>query len=217
MTVRLSIAAAVLLAIYGAVFMVQSRGIPASCAPAEMNLEDLPLTLGEWKGRVAAAIDPEVFNKLDALVAFDRVYSDNQGRNVSFHTALFDSSFHLNLSSLTTFVHPPEWCYPGSGWQITDNKIVSLDKVGASGNLARLLTVERKGETAYVLYWYQIDGHAYCSGERQKELMLAWRGRPERSPIIKVMLQTSAANADDAEKIFTSIAGEAFKWTWSFH
>jgi len=35
--------------------------------------------------------------------------------------------------------------------------------------------------------------------------------------LVKVMLQTTAANADEAEKTLTSLAGEAFAWTKDFH
>ena len=44
-------------------------------------------------------------------------------------------------------------------------------------------------------------------------LLLACRGRPVRPPIVKVMLQTSAATPDEAQKTLQSLAGEVYAWT----
>ena len=78
------------------------------------------------------------------------------------------------------------------------------------------MPVQRHGETGYLLYWYQVNGTAYCNGDRQRALLLACRGRPVRPPVVKVMLQTSAATPDEAQKTLQSLAGDVYAWTREF-
>jgi len=211
MIIRLLLAAAIMLGIYGAVRWVRDRGMPTICSPIEMKIGDLPTSLGEWKGETVA-LDPEMFKAIGAQMAVDRTYRDHQGRSVSLHAAVFAKPELAN-----GLAHSPEICYPSSGWRIGEPKIVALDRSGTTDNAAKLMPVERRGETAYVLYWYQIDGHAYCTGDRQRQLIHGVRGRPTFPAIVKVMLHTVAPTPEAAEKTLMSLAAETFAWTQSFH
>ncbi len=214
MTVRLFITAAVLLGIYVGARWAAGHGMPTEPAPLEMKAQDLPTTLGEWKG-ADSALDKELFNAVGAETQVDRQYRDGRGRNVSLHFAVFEKSQdgHLQVPP-----HPPENCYPAGGWTLGEPKSVSFVQGGAATeNAGKLMPVERRGEKGYVLYWYQIDGTAYYDGNRQRNLLLACRGRPVRPPIVKVMLHTMATDPDEAEKTLKSLADEVYKWSRGFH
>ncbi len=211
MATRLFVTAAILLGSYASALWVRDRGMPTESAPLEMTPQDLPLALGEWTGQDVTT-DPEVFKATGAKMVLDRQYRSRNGQVVTLHIAVFEK-FH-ELSGLP---HAPETCYVGAGWHIGGTTPVSLDQRGATGNVGMLEQMTRQGETLDVLYWYQIDGSVYHMGFQQRSLLLACRGRPVLPPVVKVMLQTSAAMPDSAEKTLTSFAAEVFKWTREFH
>jgi hypothetical protein len=212
-TVRFLLSAVILLGVYGAVRYVQSHGIPSECAPIQTNLENLPISLGSWNGK-DAPVDQVLFRAVGARELVERLYHGPGGQAVSVQTAAFDV---LQLSSLKILPHQPDVCYTSSGWQITNTKFVSLNSANASDNAAVILTLGLEGRVAYVLYWYQIEREAYCTSDRQRQIMLGWRGRVARPPILKVMLQTAASNSDEAEKTLLSLGTEIYKWTREFH
>jgi EpsI family protein len=211
MTVRLLIAAAVVLGIYGGARWLRDRGMPTEPAPLEMTAQDLPTTLGKWKCE-DIALDPEMFRAIGAKMVISRACRDDGGRVVWLHIAVFDQ-----FGGVQGLIHPPEHCYSASGWTLGEPTLVSIDQAGATENVAKLLPVERRGEKSYILYWYQIDGTAYYTGDRQRTLLLASRGRPVRPPVVKVMLQTSVANPAEAEKCLKSFAAEVYQWSRGFH
>lgn len=211
MTIRLFIAAFALLGIYVGVRWVKDQGMPTQPAPLEMQARDLPATIGEWKGE-NATLDKDMFEAIGAEMAINRKYQDRNGRVILLHMAVFEKSNRAQGPP-----HMPEVCFSASGWKLSEPRYVSLDQSGATGNSAKFLPMERGGEMGYLLFWYQIDGTAYCSGDSQRRLILACRGRPVRPPIVKVMLQTSAATPDEAQKTLQSFASEVFAWSRSFH
>ena len=210
MTIRLLIAAAVVLGIYGGTRWLKDRGMPTEPAPLEMRTEDLPLTLGEWKGE-DVGLDPGMFEAIGAKMVLSRQYRNRAGRLASLHLAVFEG-----VDGPTAMPHSPEICYPAGGWVLAEPKYIPLDQSGTTG-LAKFLPAARQGQMAYVLYWYQIDGAAYCSGDRQRQLIHGLRGRALLPPIVKVMLHTAAASPDEAEKTLKSLAGEVYAWTRGFH
>jgi len=211
MSIRLTLAGIILLGIYGAAHWANGLGMPTVPASLQMKTQDLPMTLGEWKGETVT-LDPEVFKHTGAEMATERMYRDLRGRAVALHLAVFDKP-----GGLSGLPHPPEQCYGSSNYQIEDPKTVSLDGGGTTGNVARLWPAVRNGQTFYVLHWYQIDGRAYCTGDQQRRLLLETRGHDMRSPVIKVILQTTAVNGVEAETSLLSLAAEVRKWLREFH
>ena len=210
MTSRLFIAAVALLGIYAGVRWAKDFGMPTQIAPLEMKVQDLPTTLGDWKGE-DVALDPDIFTQIGAEMAVDRQYRNQRGGVVSVHVAVFGKTDYI-----TGLPHSPDICYPASGYKLGDPKYISLD-ADATQNEAKFQNVVGHGKTEFLFYWYQIDGAAYCRGDRQRKLLLACRGRPLCPPIVKVMMQASAANPEDAEKTMKSLAAEVFKWSRGFH
>ncbi len=180
-------------------------------APVELKIDQLPMTLGDWKGE-SVALDPDVFRVLGAKMAMDRKYTDRRGRAASAHLAVFDRP-----GAAQGLIHVPEVCYPAAGWQLGEATILSLTPSASPADQAKLLAVQRNSQNAYVLYWYQMEGKAYCTGDQQRKHIHSLRGRPTFPPVVKVMLQTDAANPDQAEQILMPLAKEIFAWSKDFH
>jgi EpsI family protein len=144
----------------------------------------------------------------------DREYRDRGGHVVGVYVAVFRNSDKAQGGGI---LHSPDVCYEANGWSVGNPKSLPLDHGGATQNLANLLPVKRLGETAYVLYWYQIEGATYWTGNSQRRLIRACRGRPFRPPVVKVMLNTSAASPGDAEQALKSLATLVYEWSRNFH
>jgi EpsI family protein len=208
---RLFLAAAMLLAIQGAVVVLHNWGVPANPAPIEMKVEDLPLAFGDWKGK-PVELDPWTFSHEGAVMAVDRMYTDNRGRAVSLHCAVWNMG--LGRQGLP---HAPTECYSTSGWTCDQAKAVPLDQSGSRDSMATLMPVEKNGQKACVLYWYQIEGRTLNTSDQVRQIVRGLRGKAFRPPIVKVMLHANAATPEEAEKTLTPLAGQVFAWTKGFH
>ena len=97
--------------------------------------------------------------------------------------------------------HTPINCYRASGWQDTER-----DAVRPGG--LRLLDVSRQrvdvdpgrtGERLIVVYWYQLGEHVlFDRWDLGMKVRWALRGRPKWPALIKVMLQISAPDVNEA-------------------
>jgi EpsI family protein len=168
------------------------------------NVRDLPLQFDEWQG-VAAELDPEVTGRMGADAWADRVYRDDQNRIVSLHAALFRD---LDAGVF----HSPVNCYRMAGWREVSQTETELAIPGKPSIPVRLDTWELKGERILVMYWYQLDQHIFF--DRWGLLRARWEMRGEQSwpPLIKVLLQTSAADPEDAKRRIRFIAARAYEW-----
>ena len=164
-------------------------------------------------------------------MAVDRLYRDRHGRSVSVHLAVFPRARRRRARPSAGSLLSGERldagraevpCLGGRRSEVGDRR----SEVRPPTSDLRPPTCRERGEvpgrpaqaeTACLLYWYQIDGAAYTSGDGQRRLLLACRGRPVRPPIVKVMLQTSGANTADAEKTLQALAGEVYQWSRGFH
>jgi hypothetical protein len=213
MIIRVYVAAAVLLGIYLAAYGLKDRGMPTEIARPELAIQELPRQLGTWTAE-DLALDPEVFKSLGAEMAIDRLYRDKKGNAVSLQSAVFLKNFHRGVQGL---IHPPEVCYPAAGYHAVDGETVYLDAEGSPSRSARLLTFEKQGQRICCLYWYQLGGTTYCTGDAQRRLIRGLRGQTTWPPVVKVMLETTAVNPAEAKSQLLALAALAFDWTCKFH
>lgn len=170
----------------------------------EWNLRDMPLQFDQWQG-VSGELDPEITGRLGADVWLDRVYRDDQNRIVSLHVALF-----RDLDG--GVFHSPINCYRSAGWRELGQAEVELPIPGKPSIPVSLGTWEREGERILVMYWYQLDQQILF--DRVGLGLARWKMRSEQNwpPLIKVLLQTSAADTEDAKKQIQFIAAKAYEW-----
>ncbi|MGA2616459.1 MAG: exosortase-associated EpsI family protein [Thermoguttaceae bacterium] len=210
MTIRVYVAAAILLGINLVAYALKDRGMPTERASLEMKIQELPRQFGSWTAE-DRTLDPRVFKAIGAEMAIDRRYQDTKKNIVDLHTAVF-TEYGVRIP------HPPEMCYGGAGFRVTDTKTLDLRQDGSAGPPVQLLTLENpQGQTIYCLYWYQIGDATFFTGDGQRKQVRSLRGRTTWPPMIKVMLQTVATTPTEAEERLKALAAPVFAWTKEFH
>jgi EpsI family protein len=170
---------------------VRQNYVPSQVRLPSRNLNALPIQLGElgaWHGE-NAELDPEVFNAIGAHSVLERRYRDGL-QEVLVHSAVI-------LDATSSVAHYPEVCYPANGWQIVSRKSVLLRVSGAPAVSARLLNLEREDQRIQVLFWYHLGEHSFVDRDSYRHARRAFWGEKTWPAVIKVMLQTSA---DDAQR-----------------
>ena len=163
------------------------------------------MRIGKWTGE-DIAVDERITQATGAEVTVDRLYRNAAEQAVMAHCAMFQK-FGVRI------LHSPEECYAGNGFQIVHSTLVRLPLESQTEITARLLTLERKGETVYVLYWYQFNDRSFVDGDGQRRVFLTFRGKKFRPPLIKVMLQAKAPSGDAAKGLLSDMALPLFQWT----
>lgn len=67
-----------------------------------------------------------------------------------------------------TTIHSPKNCLPGAGWEALESETVSISQ-GNTASTANRYILQRNGEQALVLYWYQGRGRTEAN-----EYMVKW-------------------------------------------
>jgi len=121
--------------------------------PAHDALKNFPLNLGDWQGR-DQPISPETLKVLgpgDFLAGDYFKFPQREFAN------LFIAFFPSQRQGDT--IHSPKNCLPGAGWVPTESTRIWIDgQVGRRIEVNRYL-LQKEGERALVLYWYQAHGH----------------------------------------------------------
>jgi EpsI family protein len=162
--------------------------------PARSSLEAFPTELGEWHCRHREALEPQVVTNLgvtDYLVCtFERKPNTAfVGLYVGYHGSQVRKE---GGGSNNNMIHPPAHCLPGSGWDIIDSRLVSLDLPGLPGAPARVnRLIVAKGELRQiVVYWYQERGRVIAR-DWEKIFDLFW-DRAARSRTDGALVRFSA-------------------------
>ncbi len=208
MTVRLLIAAAAVLGIYTGGELFKDRGMPTEPAHLQLDLDQLPRKFNSWSGD-DTPLDPQVFQAIGAEKVINRRYRDGRAE-VDLHCDVF-------LKYGVRILHPPELCYPGSGYTVADSESVEIAADAKSPRFARLLTLEKDGTRVYCLYWYQIGDLTFWDADNQRRAVRSLRGRETWPPMIKVMLQTTANSPEEARARLKSLADSVYPWTCQYH
>lgn len=204
LTMRIIVSALLLAGIFGGARFI--RGGAWTVSPqARKVFEQLPARLGAWtlddKAGQHSFLDPPS----DAASAANGVYRSENGGEVF---AEVDQFTRLDVS----LPHPPEQCYNLSGCYVRaqDNSQVPL----AAGRAAttRLMAVDHNGQRMSVMFWYDLDGEIVVDRVGLGEVRWKLRGQKTRPLVLKVMLQTMAPNAVDAEETLRSVAVPLMAW-----
>ncbi len=104
---------AILLVASGPLGVAYIRGAatPQKVRMPDFDLRQLPMELGRWKGE-EVQLDRRLFQALDAKVAIDRVYRDEEGHRVLLHAAVFTrygpSAEHYPIDFRPRWPAPPK-------------------------------------------------------------------------------------------------------------
>jgi EpsI family protein len=189
-------------------FMAHAAEIP----PREA-FESFPMSLGDWRCHEKQSISADILKNLgatDYLVCdFYRGVTPPEvvGLYVGYHEAQVREE---GGGSGVRTIHPPAHCLPGSGWDIIDNRTVSLEIAGLPQehpNAKRLVVAKGEGRQL-VYYWYQSRGRVIAE-DWQKILYVGWdratRGRTDGS-LIRFTVPIHRGDEETAEAAFLDLA-----------
>jgi EpsI family protein len=204
-TSRILITAVLLAAGYGGVEAIRARRSPPEQILPRRNPQELPSQLGSWQ-QGPPLPPPEIPGSLDADFAVNRQYQNPAGDAVLLHVSLW-------VGRQFSLPHPPEVCYPAAGYRLDETKDLLLDLPDGTTIPVRRLTCARDGRQVYVLYWYQRGKAAFTTILGHRKAIFQAQSGNSWSPLAKVMLQTSAVDAAEAQARLESIAVPLFLWT----
>jgi EpsI family protein len=120
--------------------------------PTRESLSTFPLALGDWQGR-DLPISPATREVLGPGDFLSRDYFNlSQQQVVNLFIAFFPSQRQGDT------IHSPKNCLPGAGWIPVQSTHIWMDgQNGRKVEVNRFL-VDKGGEKALVLYWYQAHG-----------------------------------------------------------
>jgi EpsI family protein len=115
------------------------------------GFSNFPMTIGQSVGE-RVPIDPEIIAQSGAEEAFNAVYRNIKGSEVSLYIGYRGSPFGEN----TNFFHSPNICLPSSGWKTLDMKKRMVSGVPVFGSIAVTeMVIEQLGQKQLVYYWFQ--------------------------------------------------------------
>ena len=138
-----------------------SQAARAEATPIRQPLSALPLTIGEWSGRLEPDFSPEILAVLKVDDYTVRTYRRPSGV-VGFYVG-----YHATQRQGAS-IHSPLNCLPGAGWIPVQQGRLTLTVDSAPGGPARVIEVNRvliaRGlDRQMVLYWYQSHGRVVAS------------------------------------------------------
>jgi len=123
---------------------------------------EFPLEIDQWKGQ-KGELDQEVYNILGVEDYILANYRKTSGATVNLYVGFYQSQKEGDI------IHSPKNCMPGSGWNITDTSIETINMADTekSINVIKLL-LQKGAEKQVVLYWFQSRGRIISSEYMQK-------------------------------------------------
>lgn len=194
---RIFLAAAIVVVMHAAVYWVDGAMTPEPTTLHAKVFDDFPTVLEHWVGE---DVPPDTTADYQEMV--NRIYQNPLGEQVLLLTGLW--------TKYTVVVpHTPEVCYPCVGWQLRGSKDLVLrgPQHGAQYD-ARLMTYEKPStERIKVLFWYRFGDKSILDNNQLRQFQRNMRGRYAHLPVAtKYMLQTSAANEEQAEQRLMTFA-----------
>lgn len=205
-TTRLCIAAILVVLLAASSYLLPELLKPKNVVLPGWNLADMPRQFGSWqsaKVEVNPEIEEQILRDADAVV--NRAYVDDADHIVSVHVALFRD---LDAGVL----HSPINCYRGNGWREVSREQVKLRGPEESSIPVSLSTWEREGGRVLVMYWYQLDEHILFDRLGLGLARVEMRNKETWPALVKVLLQTSAADPEAARERIDAIARETHQW-----
>jgi EpsI family protein len=157
-------------------------------ARAQSPLAAFPLRVDRWSGADAGALDAETLRVLGADEYLNRIYTDDDGRQVGLYVAFYE--YQRQGDS----IHSPLNCLPGNGWLPVSHRYSSIVSRGRTVPVNQYV-VEKRGARELVLYWFEGRGRVIASEYWNKLYLLvdAFRLRRTDGALVRVMAPLGAA------------------------
>jgi EpsI family protein len=123
----------------------------------QKNIENFEPQIGSWKGQPHRPFEPIILDILRVDDYVNRVYYNEAGEWISLYIGYFRDQQEGET------IHSPRNCMPGSGWDFTQNQVVTFDVEDVEGKspieIQTLRAILVNGENRMLTYyWYQSRG-----------------------------------------------------------
>jgi EpsI family protein len=158
----------------------------------------VPFRFGDWAGRDAPPLDPDVARVLAADQYVHRFYGL---RSTGFNQRVEMDVAYYQRPQTGAAMHSPLNCLPGNGWQVIESR-TSPVRAGERTWDVRRLIVDRKGYRIAMAYWFQNRGGVVGNEFRQRVRLLTngLQGRATDSTLVRVMALDTAEGRQALEK-----------------
>jgi EpsI family protein len=141
--------------------VVLGKASQAEPTPIRRPLADLPITLGEWSGRVEADFSPQIVKVLGVDDYANRSYYGTDKQRLGLYVGYHSTQRHGDT------IHSPLNCLPGAGWAPVDQGRIAVPVKDSSGSERTIeinrVVIERGLDRQLVLYWYQSHARVVAS------------------------------------------------------
>jgi EpsI family protein len=164
MTRRLLILTAIVVSSFGVRLWLAA----APVIPERQALANFPRQLGPWELAREGSISGSVEGVLAADDYILRSYRDASGRSADLFVAYY------KVQNAGESMHSPKNCLPGSGWEPIETGRLQLGADAAGRPIwVNRYVIDKDGQRAMVLYWYQAQGRVIAS-EYWGKIYLVW-------------------------------------------
>lgn len=139
-----------------------------------VSLANLPLQIGDWRGRDDVALSPEMVEAAGVDDYVNRLYVTPSRHAVSLYVGYYASQRQGDT------IHSPQNCLPGAGWQAVASTRHELATPDATVEVNDVL-IQKGLDRAEVLYWYQGRGHTIASEYANKLWLMLDAARLHRT------------------------------------
>jgi len=185
-------------ALLASVLMV-AAGVVASARPAASEAPDAtPLTIGPWTGVEHPPLDAETERVLAADSYINRDYSAPGHATVGLYVAYYAQQ------RPGASIHSPLHCLPGTGWEPSDVRTLTIERPDGTLGTARRMIVRKHLDQALVLYWYAIHGRMLANEFASKAWLIRdgiALGRSDASLVRIVAPITASADAAEQDAL----------------
>ena len=219
MNSRLALAAALVLAIFGARWTL-ARQLRATrggeTVPLNHPLKEFPYRIGYWTGS-DLPVDPEILRVSGADDYLQRCYVHPSGERIALW-------MNYSKDSADQF-HYPTVCMTGAGWEeeestrkrmtLCERQIATEDAVLVQSVPALRLYFSKMDNRKYVHYWYYLLGEDHV--DRFMRLLspknrIFLRGRRNSSLTVEVFSLSTRPNPQLLDEVAIQVAKELDKW-----
>jgi EpsI family protein len=181
--------------------------VPAQ-APARQPLQEFARSWDGWTMTSESRVGEDVEEVMKADDYLLRRYQDASGEVADLFVAYYVTQ------KAGESMHSPKNCLPGAGWLPVVNDTVVMAK-SSSGKDLRInrYVIEKDGERALVLYWYQ-SGERVIASEYWGKVYLVWdamrTGRRDGA-IVRILIPLHKGQTeDDATRLGLEFARAAY-------
>lgn len=180
----------VLLLLFGA-GAYAAKASSTETAVDRTDLNELPLTLGTWRGVDTEPLADDVVAKLGVDDYLNRFYSRPDGPPIAVYVGYYGSQRQGDT------IHSPQNCLPGAGWQPVESGRQLIGQGDERAEVNRYV-ISKGLNKQVVFYWYQGRGRIVANEYANKLFLMADAARLGRTNgglvrIISPVVTTPAA------------------------